>query len=117
MSRTRGRIMLTSEQRQAVEATDRFILVKAGAGTGKTEVMARRIIHLLSTDPSLSIRHMAIITFTNKATENLLSRLKHYLYGKWKNVDNPIEKRRFRYELESLNNCQISTIHKFCKTI
>lgn len=109
--------MLTPEQKKAVEATDRFILVKAGAGTGKTEVMARRIIHLLSSDPSLSIQQMAVITFTNKATENLMSRLKHYLYGKWKSIENPIEKKRFRYELECLNSSQISTIHKFCKSI
>lgn len=109
--------MLTPEQKRAIEAEDRFILVKAGAGTGKTEVMTRRIIHLLQTDPSLSIQQMAVITFTNKATENLMSRLKHYLYNKWKNINNLIEKNRFRYELESLNICQISTIHNFCRSI
>ncbi|MFD1175355.1 UvrD-helicase domain-containing protein [Paenibacillus puldeungensis] len=109
--------MITSEQKRAIESNAKFILVKAGAGTGKTEVLSRRILRLLEDDPQLSIKDMAVITFTNKATENLLSRLKLYLYHQWKSTSQKETKQRYRYELENLNACQISTIHKFCKSI
>ncbi|QAV26944.1 DNA/RNA helicase [Neobacillus thermocopriae] len=108
---------LTEEQLTVINETSRKILVKAGAGTGKTEILTRRIIRLIEDDPTLSIRDMAIITFTNKATEELQTRLKKRIYQKWKSSSSFEEKRRFRYELESLNSCQISTIHKFCRSI
>lgn len=109
--------MITKEQKLAIESNKKFILVKAGAGTGKTEVLSRRILRLLSDFPDLSIKDMAIITFTNKATENLSARLKLYLYHQWKTSPNPATKQRFRYELERINSAQISTIHNFCKTV
>jgi len=109
--------MITEQQREAIECEDKYILVKAGAGTGKTEVLTRRILHLLSRHPNLSIKEIAVITFTNKATENLQSRLKSYLYHQWKNSSSLADKQRMRYELEQLNECQISTIHKFCQSI
>jgi DNA helicase II / ATP-dependent DNA helicase PcrA len=108
---------LTTEQKTAIQNNNRLILVKAGAGTGKTEVLTRRVLHLLKQDQDLSIQEMAIITFTNKATENLVSRLKEYLYQLWKNESDPILKIRYRYELEGLNTANISTIHSFCKKI
>ena len=108
---------LTDEQQAVINESSRKILVKAGAGTGKTEILTRRIIRLIEDDVTLSVRDMAIITFTNKATEELQARLKKRLYQKWKNSSSFAEKQRFRYELESLNSCQISTIHKFCRSI
>lgn len=110
-------MQLTIEQQKIINSKANKILVKAGAGTGKTEVLTRRIINLIESDENLSIKDMAIITFTNKATEELLSRLKREFYRKWKELSDPHEKLRFRYELESLNSSQISTIHMFCKSI
>lgn len=109
--------ILTTEQTEAINDTSNLILVKAGAGTGKTEVLARRVLRLLETHQGLSIQDMAIITFTNKATENLISRLKQYLYQKWKNEKKTSQKQWYRYQLEALNGATISTIHSFCKKI
>ncbi|MGG1639112.1 UvrD-helicase domain-containing protein [Paenibacillus sp. NRS-1760] len=109
--------MITEEQNAAINSNSKFILVKAGAGTGKTEVLSRRILRLLSDQPDLSINDMAVITFTNKATENLMARLKLYLYHKWKTSTDSELKQRFRYELEGINSAQISTIHNFCQTV
>ncbi|EMT44766.1 UvrD-helicase domain-containing protein [Anoxybacillus flavithermus] len=108
---------LTDEQQAVINENSKKILVKAGAGTGKTEILTRRIIRLIEDDVTLSVRDMAIITFTNKATEELQTRLKRRLYQKWKNSSSSVEKQRFRYELESLNSCQISTIHRFCRSV
>lgn len=109
--------MLTPEQQKAVTSKAKKILVRAGAGTGKTEVLTRRVIHLLEQDTLLSIQHFALITFTNKATEEVQDRLKQYLYHKWSNEESPENKDRYRYELEMLNKSQVSTIHSFCKSI
>jgi DNA helicase-2/ATP-dependent DNA helicase PcrA len=109
--------VLTDEQKKAIRSRSNKILVKAGAGTGKTEVLTRRVIDLLENDPDLSINHFAIITFTNKATENVKNRLQKYIFHKWKNTENNDEKVRFRYELEMLNQAQVSTIHSFCRSI
>lgn len=108
---------LTEEQKTIINSKEKKILIKAGAGTGKTEVLTRRIIRLIDEDPELSITNMAVITFTNKATEELVSRLKKAFYKRWKEEENLNKKRKFRYELEALNNAQISTIHKFCQAI
>lgn len=107
---------LTQEQNTIVNADDDLILVKAGAGTGKTEVLARRIIHLLETYPDCSITNIGVITFTNKATDNLKIRIKKYLQQKWESSTGA-ERQRYRFELESVNTAQISTIHKFCQSI
>ena len=109
--------MLTNEQSNAVRSNHKKILVRAGAGTGKTEVLVRRMIRLLEEEQDLSINNFAIITFTNKATENIQDRIKQYLYLKWENEQNDELKERFRYELEMINSAQISTIHSFCKSI
>ncbi|KYD22020.1 UvrD-helicase domain-containing protein [Caldibacillus debilis] len=108
---------LTDEQKSIINSNERRLLVKAGAGTGKTEILVRRIVRLIEENPDLSITDMAIITFTNKATQEMQSRLKNAFYEKWKNEKFPKKKIKFRYELESLNSAQISTIHKFCETI
>lgn len=108
---------LTYEQLKVINSNAKRILVKAGAGTGKTEVMIRRIVRLLEENPDLSITNMAIITFTNKATEEMQSRLKKALYEKWKYEKDAAKKDRLRYHIESINQAQISTIHKFCESI
>lgn len=108
---------LTEEQLKIIKNNERKILVKAGAGTGKTEILTRRILRLIEEDPTLSINDMAIITFTNKATDVLKERIKRIFYTKWNNEHDFEQKKRFRYELELLNSAHIFTIHQFCKSI
>lgn len=109
--------MLTSEQREAVETSSNRVLVRAGAGSGKTEVITHRIIHLLEHHETVSTRDIAIITFTNKATENVKDRLKKHLYRKWLQTNDGQLKKKYRTELETLNIVQLSTIHQFCRMI
>lgn len=108
---------MNPEQKTIVEERSKKILIKAGAGTGKTKVMIERVLYLLENDPNLNIDDFAIITFTNKATEELHNRLKLNLYKKWHSLTNPVDKERFRLQLDLLNQSNISTIHKFCHSI
>ena len=65
---------LTPDQQDVVNARERTTLVIAPAGSGKTEVLIRRIERLLDESPGESFRLLAV-TFTVKAADELKSRL------------------------------------------
>ena len=58
---------------------------KASAGSGKTFTLATEYIKLLVKNP-LSYRNILAVTFTNKATEEMKTRILSQLYGIWKQL-------------------------------
>lgn len=65
---------LTSQQRQAVEHGGGPLLIVAGAGTGKTMVLTRRIAHLVNLKMAKPEEILAL-TFTEKAAEEMSERV------------------------------------------
>jgi DNA helicase-2/ATP-dependent DNA helicase PcrA len=69
---------LNPQQREAAEYRGQALLIVAGAGSGKTSVLTRRIAHLLQNKEVWPSQILAI-TFTNKAAGEMRERVKAML--------------------------------------
>ena len=69
---------LNEPQQNAVTPAKGALLVIAGAGSGKTRVITARITNLILSE-GVDPRSIAALTFTNKAAEEMKSRITHFL--------------------------------------
>ncbi|MCX7694319.1 MAG: ATP-dependent helicase [Caloramator sp.] len=67
---------LNSFQRRAVETNEKYVALRASVGSGKTTVIVYRVLylHLIKKVP---LNKIMVVTFTNKAAEELKERLKN----------------------------------------
>ena len=71
---------LNPQQLAAVRHVDGPLLVLAGAGSGKTRVITAKIAHLI--ERGIDARHIAAITFTNRAAKEMQTRADKLIPGK-----------------------------------
>jgi DNA helicase-2/ATP-dependent DNA helicase PcrA len=69
---------LNPEQKAAVTAPEGPVLVLAGAGSGKTRVLTGRAFYLIA-QRRVNPHAVLVVTFTNKAAEELRKRLRDYV--------------------------------------
>lgn len=90
---------LTLEQQEAISEIDRNLQIIACAGSGKTEVITRRIANILQNKSEIKPENIVAFTFTEKAAESMKKRIVKAL-----NNDSD-------YDIEKM---YIGTIHGFC---
>lgn len=107
-------ILLTETQHFA--ATERKDLaVSAGAGSGKTNTLTARYLHLV--DENAAPRRVVAITFTEKATREMRNRIRSQIHHWIENECPPEEQARWRAIEAGLDAAHIGTIHALCAEI
>jgi len=95
---------------------EKNMIVKAGAGTGKTYSMVSRIHYLYYQKkyaPEDLVNGIIMITFTNEAAQNMKVRLKEH----FTNLAILTENVEYLRVMENVSRMKISTIHSLCKRI
>jgi DNA helicase-2/ATP-dependent DNA helicase PcrA len=87
---------LTEEQKKIIEHTQGPCVVLAGAGTGKTFTIIKKIKNIISKTDILP-EEILCLTFSNEATNSL--------------------KNKINEEIKTLNEPEVKTFHAFCKDI
>lgn len=100
-----------NHRRVARQQLARSLVIEAGAGTGKTTLLVDRIISLIEKH---GIGEILAVTFTEKAAEELIHRVRKGLSEKVAHGD--VNKYIVK-ALDKLDTASISTIHAFASSI
>lgn len=96
-------------QLRAIKSDAGITAVKAGAGTGKTHTLSGRVAYLLAVEPELSLDQMAVLTFTEKAAQEMRDRIEAILRSWGEELKDP----RLLDMSNRIGEAYISTIHSF----
>ncbi|MPZ87546.1 MAG: AAA family ATPase [Nitriliruptorales bacterium] len=97
-------------------ALDETLFVEASAGSGKTRSLVERVVALVAAGTEM--RHIAAITFTEKASAELRDRVRRAFEDRLDHDDVDVETReRFRTSLEQVDAAAVSTLHAFAQRI
>lgn len=95
---------------------DRHAVVEASAGTGKTYTIEHLVLRILL-EKGLPIDQLLLVTFTEKAAEELRARVRKLLEEEVEKEEHSPEKKLFlESNLTQIENAHIQTIHAFCKS-
>ncbi len=93
------------------------IFVEAGAGSGKTERLVKRVLALVL-DGQVALEHIAAITFTDKAAAELRERIRSALEDRLADETLATPKaRRYEEALDQLDAAAIGTLHSFARRL
>lgn len=90
---------INEQQRQAVLVSDGPVLIIAGPGTGKTFTLVKRVAYLVM-EKNVSPERIMVVTFTEKAAKELLTRISNEFLNYNVNIN--------------MNEMYIDTFHSVC---
>lgn len=88
---------LNAKQKIAVDTIDGPVMVVAGPGTGKTQILSRRVANILR-QPDVKPEDILCLTYTEAGASEMLDRLEEFIGEEGRNV-------------------RVSTIHAFCSNL
>lgn len=94
---------LNEKQSAAVNCLDHNLQIVACAGSGKTEVITRRIVNILHKKTDVMPENIVAFTFTEKAAENMRLRVERSISDTELIIDT--------------SKMFVGTIHSFCQTL
>lgn len=105
-------------RQRVVSALDANILVEAGAGSGKTTALVRRMVALVRTGAA-TVDEIAAVTFTRKAAAELRERFQAEIEGDLRSARatekaDTLEVERLSAALSDIDRAFVGTIHSFC---
>lgn len=117
LKRLSVRSQFNFEQYQVEHAApEKNIVIRAGAGTGKTYTMISRIGFICYTQnvplPKMADR-IVMITFTNEAADQMEEKLKVYFRNCYLVTSNP----EYLQMISRIDHMQVSTIHSYAKNL
>jgi ATP-dependent exoDNAse (exonuclease V) beta subunit len=113
-----GERTLTAEQRAAV-ARPGSVLVRAGAGSGKTVVLVERYVQALCADRGaepLELERIVAVTFTEKAAAEMRDRIRARLAARAASGGDDERRRLLRIQ-RALASARIGTIHALASAL
>jgi DNA helicase-2/ATP-dependent DNA helicase PcrA len=90
-------VKLTNQQKEAIQEINRNLQIIACAGSGKTEVITRRIANILQSKTDITPQNIVAFTFTEKAAASMKQRIAKALNDE-----------------AAVEGMYIGTIHGFC---
>lgn len=106
---------LTQSQREAVESRGHSLLVSASAGSGKTEVLARRCVSLIADEQRpCDVQRMLVVTFTRAAAAELRHRIGRMLSERAAQTSSRDLQRHLRRQVMLIDAAEIGTIDAWC---
>lgn len=106
---------LSDKQYDASAERQRNVVVTAGAGSGKTRTLVARYLSLLA--DGLQPDKVVAITFTDKAANEMRSRVRSAIRAQIATIQNPDEQRFWQGLEQQIDAARISTIHSLCTEI
>ena len=99
MNNMASKVELTAKQQEAISEIEHNLQIIACAGSGKTEVITRRIAHILESKSDIKPSNIVAFTFTEKAAKSMKDR---------------IGKALGEAASQEIDSMYIGTIHGFC---
>lgn len=104
-------------RKAAVASRGENLIVDAGAGTGKTTLLVRRLVEMVApsddTAAALPLDRIAAVTFTRKAAGELKLRVREKLLSELAAKPSPVRRDRLAAALTAADTAFIGTIHGF----
>jgi ATP-dependent helicase/nuclease subunit A len=118
---TDGRAQLTAEQRRALETRTVSVALSAGAGCGKTLVLAERFLAALEPGADGSrgaarLDELVAITFTERAAREMRARIRRFCRQRLASADDATLG-HWRELVRHIDQARVSTIHAFCANL